>query len=152
VLSFGGDLSLGGTTLMEIEGTTRGSQHDGVNVAGALAYGGTLVVDFAAAFPDDTSFSLFSGFASQSGSFAGVTLQGAYQGSLQESDGIWSGVFGEQTVTFTEATGTLSIVPEPAALWLLASATLAGAAAGRRWLTSRLIRRRRPQRPGPPSG
>ena len=78
--------------------------------------------------------------------------QGAYQGSLQESDGIWSGVFGEQTVTFTGSTGTLSIVPEPAALWLLASAALAGAAAGRRRLTSRLNRRRRRQRPGPPSG
>ena len=130
VLSFGSDLTLAGTTVMEINGPVRGTGYDGVNVAGGLGYGGTLELQIPSLLAEGT-YELFNGFASQTSTFSSVTLSGAYTGALSESAGVWTGSFGGQDFTFTNATGDLSVVPEPS---LLALAGLAGAAAalGRR--------------------
>lgn len=126
VLSFGSDLTLAGTTVMEINGPVRGTDYDGVNVGGGLAYGGTLALQIPSPLAGGT-YELFNGFTSQSSSFSSITLSGAYTGSLSESSGVWTGAFGGQDFTFTNATGDLSVVPEPS---VLALAGLALAAAG----------------------
>jgi hypothetical protein len=134
LLTFGDDLSLAGTTVMEIDGPTRGTDYDGIDVAGTLGYGGTLDLQIPSTLADGT-YQLFDGFASESGSFASITLSGAYTGSLSESAGVWTGSFGGQDFTFTNATGDLAVVPEPAAL-AVAVAGLAVAAGVRRWRRS----------------
>jgi hypothetical protein len=138
VLSFGGDLSLAGTTVMEINGPARGTDYDGIDVAGTLTYGGTLDLQIPSTLADGT-YQLFDGFASQSGSFASITLAGAYSGSLAESAGVWTGSFQGQNFTFTSGTGDLVVVPEPAAL-AAALTGLAVAAGMRRWRRAGLKR------------
>ncbi len=138
VLSFGGDLSLAGTTVMEINGPARGTDYDGIDVAGTLGYGGTLDLQIPSTLADGT-YQLFDGFASQSGSFASITLAGAYSGSLAESAGVWTGSFQGQNFTFTSGTGDLVVVPEPAAL-AAALTGLAVAAGMRRWRRAGLKR------------
>lgn len=107
------------TTLMEINGTTRGSLYDGIDLstAGGLTYGGTLSLSFGSVFDDNTAFSLFSFSGAPAGGLAGIVTAGAY-GSLtfSGSGGVWtSNEVNGQTMTFTESTGSLVIVPEPAA-------------------------------------
>lgn len=131
------------TTLMEITGTSRGSAYDGVNVltAGGLTYGGTLALSFTSLFADHTTFDLFSFTGSPAGGLAAITTSGSY-GSLTftGSNGVWTSTeFNGQTMTFTESTGDLVIVPEPFGVVLAASGVACGAAAIRR-------RRRRPSR------
>lgn len=131
LLTFGSSLGLGGQTLLELTGTARGTQYDAFNVGGALTYGGSLQLQFSGTLPEGT-YNLFSGFGSQAGTFSSITALGGYSGSLSESSGVWTGTFGPQTLTFSNATGDLVIVPEPASL--LAAMVVAGAvAAGRRW-------------------
>jgi hypothetical protein len=48
-----------------------------------------------------------------------ITAAGGYTGSLTEAAGVWTGTFGAQTLTFTNATGSLVIVPEPSAAVLV---------------------------------
>lgn len=115
VLTFGSSLGLGGQTVLELTGTTRGTQFDAFNVAGGLTYGGDLQLQFSGTLPDGT-YSLFSGFGSQTGTFSSIAALGGYSGSLSESGGVWTGTFGSQTLTFSSVTGDLVIVPEPAAL------------------------------------
>lgn len=126
VLSFGSDLTLAGTTVMEINGPVRGTDYDGVNVVGGLGYGGTLDLQIPSPLANGT-YELFKDFASQSSTFSSISLSGAYTGSLSESSGVWTGSFGGQDFTFTNATGNLAVVPEPSGLAL---AGLALAAAG----------------------
>ena len=76
------------------------------------------------------TYELFDGFASQTSTFSSITLAGAYTGSLAESAGVWTGSFGGQDFTFTNATGDLSVVPEPS---VLALAGIAVAAVGGLW-------------------
>jgi len=129
VLSFGDNLSLAGTTVIEINGPARGTDYDGVDVAGALAYGGSLDLQIPTVLTNGT-YELFDGFASQTSTFSSITLAGAYTGSLAESAGVWTGSFGGQDFTFTNATGDLSVVPEPS---VLALAGIAVAAVGGLW-------------------
>jgi hypothetical protein len=75
-IDFGGDLAFGAANLLEIElgGTAPGTQHDQLNVAGALATGGALALVPAGAFapsPGD-SFTLLT-YGSRSGEFALVS-------------------------------------------------------------------------------
>jgi hypothetical protein len=66
-------------------------------------------------FADNTSFGLFGINGTPSGSYASVTASGSY-GLLTFSNagGVWTASAGNgQTLTFTESTGTLSIIPEP---------------------------------------
>ena len=123
------ELALGSTstTLMEITGTARGGDYDGLTITqpGGLDYGGTLSLSLTTTFADNTTFDLFAFSGLMSGSFSSVTATGSY-GSLTFTNdglGVWSSgptnVAG-QTMTFSQSTGDLVIVPEPAGFVLLA--------------------------------
>jgi fibronectin-binding autotransporter adhesin len=135
-------LDLGGssTSLFEIDGLVRGTQYDGVNVStvGGTTYGGILSLVFGngAAFADNTTFDLFQFTGSPSGSFSSVTSSGFYAGNwTNNNDGTFKLEQGGQTLTFSQSSGDIVVVPEPAAL------ALAGIGAGvAGW---NLIRRRR---------
>ncbi|HEX4123503.1 MAG TPA: autotransporter-associated beta strand repeat-containing protein, partial [Tepidisphaeraceae bacterium] len=114
----------GSTTLMQIGGTTLGSQYDNVDVttSAGLAYGGALqIVSYS---PWNVSaqsdiYDLFTFTGGATGDFSGVTVDGF---SLTDSSGIWSGTNGGATYTFADSTGILDVsgaVPEPASLCLL---------------------------------
>jgi autotransporter-associated beta strand protein len=135
-----GSLGLSGSasTLLAIGGTTRGASYDAIDVtqASALTYGGGLSLSFSDVFADNTSFGLFGINGTPSSSFASVTASGSY-GLLTFSNagGVWTASAGNgQTLTFTETTGTLSIIPEPTLV--LSGVMTAG-------LASLLIARRR---------
>jgi autotransporter-associated beta strand protein len=125
VLSFGSSLTLGSTAeiTMELNGTTRGTEYDGINVTGALAYGGDLTIEVGSAFLGSSeNFSLFT-FSSQSGNLESVSLAGAYgSGSFNNSGGIWSLTdSGGNQWSFSQADGNLGFtaVPEPSTWALL---------------------------------
>jgi autotransporter-associated beta strand protein len=136
-----GSLSLdaGSATLMELSGTSRGSLYDAVNITNSLTYGGTLQLAFSSAFSDNTTFNLFNlTTGTPLGGLSSITATGNY-GSLTFTNnaGVWSSgttSIAGQTMTFTEATGNLVIVPEPQAilLALLGAATIGWAARRRR--------------------
>jgi autotransporter-associated beta strand protein len=125
LLTFSSSLTLNSTatTTMEINGaTTRGTDYDGINVGTALAYGGTLVLNFGTTFSSGNySFNLFDS-GSRSGNFTSVALAGSYSGNLTNTLGVWGLTSGNNTWSFSQATGDLglSVVPEPAAWVLLA--------------------------------
>jgi len=114
-----GSLSLTGSssTLLGIGGTSRGASYDAIDVsqASALTYGGGLLLSFADVFADSTTFGLFGINGTPSGSYASVTASGSYGVlTFANAGGVWSASASNgQTLTFTESTGVLSIVPEP---------------------------------------
>lgn len=145
VLTFSSTLTLAGTTNLELNGSTRGTTYDGINVAGALTYGGTLNVTFGSSFlAGGESFSLFTAAdgtsipASVTGSFASINLLGGYTGSLTNNSGVWTGTIGGVDFTFTQSTGLLttalsgSPVPEPSTYAALAGLAVLGFVATRR--------------------
>jgi hypothetical protein len=77
-LTVGGlSLSSGGVTNLSVTGTTAGSLFDQVAFTGgspSLTYGGLLNLTLSGSYADQTSFGLFSGFTSQTGSFSSITL------------------------------------------------------------------------------
>ncbi|MDB6152581.1 MAG: autotransporter outer rane beta-barrel protein [Chthoniobacteraceae bacterium] len=109
ILKFGGDLSLSSTSTVKIElgGTVRGTQFDAVDVAGVLAYAGTLRIDMLNGFvpSQGLTFDLFNGYSSYSGTFANIEF----------SSGNYAGAF-------DPVTGILSVttIPEPGILGLAA--------------------------------
>ena len=138
-----GPLSLAGTTLMEIDGLApRGGVggYDAANINGLLTYGGSMLIDFGpgvtSAFADNTAFSLFS-FTSRSNSFSGISTasDGSFYAGLtftnSGNNDKWTATKGSQTLEFTHSTGSLVIVPEPAAIALALSGIALGA--GLRW-------------------
>lgn len=133
-------LNASAATLFQIDGTGRGSQYDGIDVAtnSGLTYGGALSLSFGnlAAFADGDTFNLFNFTGSAGGGFAGISSTGFYAGTwTEEPAGTWKLTSGDTTLTFSESTGSLSAsvipVPEPGTLALAATA-LAGLAAFRR--------------------
>jgi autotransporter-associated beta strand protein len=128
------NLSLAGTTLMELEGLTRGTEYDAANVTSTLTYGGAMVIDFGSfantALPDNTSFNLFD-FGSYTGLFSGITTSSNaswYAGLTFSGTGDKrTATVGAQTLEFTHSTGILLVVPEPATIAL---AGIAAACAG----------------------
>jgi len=125
------------TTLMEIEGTARGAQYDGIDIttAGGLTYDGLLSITFGigSAVADNTTFDLFNFTGSPSGNLTSVTSSGFYAGTWQTAgSGTWQLQQGSQTLTFSQATGDVIIVPEPGTLAMLAAGAAGLAAALRR--------------------
>jgi len=136
----GGTTLLSGTTQIEILGSARGTGYDAVDLinSAVLDYGnGVLALDFGSWLADQQSYQLFgSGLQSLLGDFSSVTIAGSnYTGlTFTGSSGVWTSQGtspANQTLTFTEATGTLVIVPEPAGI-ALAVLGLATAALARR--------------------
>jgi fibronectin-binding autotransporter adhesin len=135
-----GSVVLGGssTSLIEIDGLTRGLQHDGVNITGtsnSLTYGGLLSLNFGSLSPDNTTYDIFNFTGGYLGNYTTVTSTGAYVGTWTNLGG--SGTFqlvsGGQTLTFSPSTGDIVVVPEPAAVALAGMGlALAGWAAARR--------------------
>jgi trimeric autotransporter adhesin len=152
VVSFDNDLTLSGTTVMEINGTTRGTQYDGVDMTGTgsntLIYGGTLTVSFGAAITAGT-YDLFNlGSVGESGTFASVGGTGSAFGSLSATSITGSGwtasltdiSAGTWSLAFSNATGDLTIaaIPEPSTYAALAGLGMIGFAAYRRRRTAKV--------------
>ncbi len=123
-----GELTLGSlalnatsTTLMEINDIVRGTSYDGITITGSngLTYGGVLSLVFGngSAFADNTTFNLFSFTGSPTGGFSSVTSSGFYAGQwTNNNDGTFQLQKDSQTLTFSQVTGTVVVVPEPSAL------------------------------------
>jgi autotransporter-associated beta strand protein len=112
------ELQTTSTTAMEIAGTVRGTGYDAIDIATAsgLTYGGILELSFAGTFPNNTTFNLFGFTGTPAGTFTGVSASGAYGGlTFVKQAGVWTAQSGSQTLSFTEATGAVLVVPEPAA-------------------------------------
>ncbi|HRJ71100.1 MAG TPA: autotransporter-associated beta strand repeat-containing protein [Terrimicrobiaceae bacterium] len=132
LLTFENALVLGATseTFMEIVGTSRGvaGGYDAVDVGTSLSYGGDLILTMTSGISLGT-YDLFD-FTSQSGDFATVSFAGGfYAGTFTNNgSGLWSATDTNgsgQTFQFSQATGDLSVVPEPATA-VLAGFGLAG--------------------------
>ncbi len=139
VITFSGDLSLGAssTSVFEINGLTRGTEYDGVDVGGALSYGGTMSLVFDAPINAGT-YDLFGGFSGQSGTFAAVSVGGSFAQALNAPANItgsgWSASSPSWSYVFDNATGDLviSAVPEPSTFAALAGLAGLGAVVARR--------------------
>lgn len=102
----------------QISGTSRGvlGGYEAVDVtqSGGLTYGGGVELSIGSLFSDNTSFNLFGFSGAPAGGLTSVSATGAYGPlSFTGAGGVWTAVSGPQTLTFTESTGTLSIIPEP---------------------------------------
>jgi autotransporter-associated beta strand protein len=147
VLTFTDNLTLAGTTSMEINGTARGTQYDGVNLTGTalntLTYGGTLTLSFGAPVEAGT-YDLFAlGSVLQTGDFTSVGATGANVASfssLSITNGTgWTANLTDTlaqtwSLTFVNSTGDLTItaIPEPSAYAALAGFGVIGVALHRR--------------------
>jgi autotransporter-associated beta strand protein len=117
----------GSTTAFEIAGTTaRGGDYDAINVTtgGGLTLNGAFTINFtnATALSNATDINLFSYTGGHTGDFTSLVATGfaAYAGTWNHvgETFTWSG--GGQTLTFSELTGSLTVIPEPATWALLA--------------------------------
>ena len=122
MLTFNDDLTLsaGSDTVMEITGTTRDSQYDGIDVGGLLTYGGALTITSTAEIADGT-YDLFGINGTEGGDFATVVLSGlAYSDDVFSlSSDMWTAFVGSKTYSFSQITGDLTVVPEPETFALL---------------------------------
>ena len=126
-------LSLSGsaTTQLAITGST-GDLYDQLIGSSTLTYGGTLALTLSGSYVDQTTFNLFSGFTSHSGSFGAITLSAVDTGfdgmtfTAPDANGDWytGWTANNQALKFSQSTGTLTVVPEPST-WAMALAGLA---------------------------
>ena len=136
VLTVGGLVLAGSSTsIFEIDGLVRGTQYDGLDITGGSGptYGGTLSLVFgnASAFGNTEVFNLFDFTGASAGGFSSVTSTGFYGGTWSGASGLWTLQSGGQTLTFSESTGDISVVPEPAILGLVGIGMAAAAWARR---------------------
>ena len=126
VLTFSNGLTLNGTTTMEIVGpSTPGTGFDQVTVtSGTTTFGGALAIAFgpALSLADNTNILLFNFAGTSLGNFSGLTSTGFYNGtwSVGVANNTWTLNQNGQLLTFSEVTGNLNVVPEPATWALLA--------------------------------
>jgi hypothetical protein len=117
------DLTLAGTTTMEIEGTARGTEYDAIDVGGLFSYGGDLFITSDTTIADGT-YDLFGGAGTETADFASIVLSGAAYSNdalTFDSSDVWTATVSGITYTFTQTTGDLVVVvPEPGTFALLA--------------------------------
>lgn len=99
-----GDLTLGGITTMEL-----GVISDELNVTGALNLNGILAIT--GTITPATNFDLFD-YGTISGNFSSVSVGGQ---AFTRSGDVWSGSYGGENYIFSQTTGVITSVPEPAA-------------------------------------
>lgn len=146
VQTFTGDLTLAGTTELEINGSDRGNTYDGINLTGTsantLTYGGTLSMSFNAPIAVGV-YDLFAfGNVTQASAFDTVTIGGT---AIDSSAGAITGIGWTASITeiasgptwnliFNYATGDLTItaIPEPSAYCALAGFGMIGVVLYRR--------------------
>ena len=112
------------TAVIEIASAgTRGTAYDGISIldAGGLTYGGTMALAFGgSAIANDTTFDVFSFTGSSAGSLAAIESTGFYAGTWTSlGSGTFRLVSGSQTLTFSQSSGDIIVVPEPAAIALV---------------------------------
>jgi autotransporter-associated beta strand protein len=132
-----GSLSLTSTstTIIEVLGATRGTSYDGIDIATAsgLTYGGLLSFEFGGSALPEGTYDIFNFAGTSSGSFANLDSTGFYAGTwTNNSNGSFTLVKDAQTLTFSQSTGDIIVVPEPATLALAAAGAAALACALRR--------------------
>lgn len=107
---FGGDLDLGAAArlVMELAGTARGEEYDALAIGGTFAPGGTLDVALLYGYVPQygDTFDLFD-WAALAGAFDAINLPALGGGLGWDTSALYS-------------SGTLSVMPEPATLALLA--------------------------------
>lgn len=115
----------GGTTRMQVSGTTPGSLYDQVLFSGGsktVAWDGTLDLTLSGSYANYTTFDLFKGFTAATGQLAGITLAAGspYDGLTFSgpTGGVWKtqSTAANQYLTFNENTGVLAVVPEPSTI------------------------------------
>lgn len=140
LMTFSDGLTLdnGSITNFEINGTTRGTTYDAINLtSGLMTYGGTFNLSFGDAIANGSVLSLFALSGSGSaGAFSSIAATGSYTGSFTNDSGVWSLTSNEQVLSFSQSTGNLSFaaIPEPSTY-----AVIFGALA----LVGVMVRRRR---------
>lgn len=118
----------GGTTRMQVNGTTAGLSYDQVLFSGTsktVSWGGLLDLTLSGSYANYTEFNLFSGFTSYTGDLSGISFAapGSPYSALSFSGpvgGVWTTGTTEagQYMTFNQTTGVLAVVPEPSAVAL----------------------------------
>ncbi len=140
LLTVSGNLTLdsASTTNLEINGTTRGTTYDALDVTGTVNYGGTLNLLLGSAGTAGNSYNLFS-FSSLGGTdFSAVNFtipgNGTVGGLYSVGDRTFTASTATLTYTFTESTGILNLtaIPEPATYGIAMAALLGGLAWQRR--------------------
>ena len=135
----------GGTTRLQVNGLTAGSQYDQVLFSGTsktVSWGGKLELTLSGSYANNTGFNLFSGFTSQSGNLGEISLSaGSPYSGLSFSGPVGSVWYtgttaAGQYLTFNQTTGVFAVVPEPGTVSLAAI----GAALG---FCHRMLRRSR---------
>ena len=125
------------TTIIEVLGATRGTSYDGIDIATAsgLTYGGLLSFEFGGSALPEGTYDIFNFAGTSSGSLASLDSTGFYAGTwTNNSNGSFTLVKDAQTLTFSQSTGDIIVVPEPATLALAAAGAAALACALRRRL------------------
>jgi len=133
-----GSLVLTSTSVTAIEvasAGTRGTNYDGVSIlnASGLTYGGTMSFAFGgSAIAPNTTLDIFSFTGTPSGGFDTLVSTGFYAGTwTNNNNGTFTLVKDSDTLTFSQSTGDVIVVPEPA-VTLVGMASLVATLAVRR--------------------